>query len=70
MKGLSKAEEKAQRYYKACMNETKIEELGAQPLQELINQVSSLLEASSSSRLTWPNVAIMSQFDVLTYSLT
>uniref|UniRef100_A0A4W5L618 Endothelin-converting enzyme 1 n=1 Tax=Hucho hucho TaxID=62062 RepID=A0A4W5L618_9TELE len=38
MKGLSKAEEKAQMYYKACMNETKIEELGAQPLQELINQ--------------------------------
>uniref|UniRef100_A0A8C7N3L8 Endothelin-converting enzyme 1 n=1 Tax=Oncorhynchus kisutch TaxID=8019 RepID=A0A8C7N3L8_ONCKI len=38
MKGLSKAEKKAQRYYKACMNETKIEELGAQPLQELINQ--------------------------------
>uniref|UniRef100_A0A8C8IP25 Endothelin-converting enzyme 1 n=1 Tax=Oncorhynchus tshawytscha TaxID=74940 RepID=A0A8C8IP25_ONCTS len=49
MKGLSKAEENAQMYYKACMNETKIEELGAQPLQELINQVSSLLEASSSS---------------------
>uniref|UniRef100_A0A8C8GGS1 Endothelin-converting enzyme 1 n=1 Tax=Oncorhynchus tshawytscha TaxID=74940 RepID=A0A8C8GGS1_ONCTS len=38
MKGLSKAEKKAQMYYKACMNETKIEELGAQPLQELINQ--------------------------------
>uniref|UniRef100_A0A8C7W6J6 Endothelin-converting enzyme 1 n=1 Tax=Oncorhynchus mykiss TaxID=8022 RepID=A0A8C7W6J6_ONCMY len=38
MKGLSKAEENAQMYYKACMNETKIEELGAQPLQELINQ--------------------------------
>ncbi|XP_071388086.1 endothelin-converting enzyme 1 isoform X2 [Centroberyx affinis] len=38
MKGLSKAEEKAQRYYQACMNETKIEGLGAQPLQELINQ--------------------------------
>jgi predicted metalloendopeptidase len=44
MKGLSKAEKKAQRYYKACMNETKIEELGAQPLQELINQVSSLIK--------------------------
>lgn len=39
MKGLSKAEEKAQRYYQACMNETKIEELGAKPLQELITQV-------------------------------
>uniref|UniRef100_A0A8C7I8A2 Endothelin-converting enzyme 1 n=1 Tax=Oncorhynchus kisutch TaxID=8019 RepID=A0A8C7I8A2_ONCKI len=38
MKGLSKAEENAQMYYKACMNETKIEELGAQPLLELINQ--------------------------------
>lgn len=39
MKGLSKAEEKAQRYYQACMNEAKIEELGAKPLQELISQV-------------------------------
>lgn len=39
MKGLSKAEEKAQRYYQACMNETKIEELGAKPLQDLISQV-------------------------------
>lgn len=39
MKGLSNAEEKAQRYYQACMNETKIEALGAKPLQELINQV-------------------------------
>ncbi|XP_056158201.1 endothelin-converting enzyme 1 isoform X2 [Lampris incognitus] len=38
MKGLSEAEEKAQRYYQACMNEAKIEALGAQPLQELINQ--------------------------------
>ncbi|KAL0978496.1 hypothetical protein UPYG_G00171240 [Umbra pygmaea] len=36
--GLSKAELKAQRYYHACMNEEKIEKLGAQPLQELINQ--------------------------------
>ena len=39
MKGLSKAEEKAQRYYHACMNEAKIEELGAKPLQDLISQV-------------------------------
>lgn len=38
--GMSKAEEKAQRYYQACMNETKIEELGAKPLQEVISQVS------------------------------
>ncbi|XP_062402074.1 endothelin-converting enzyme 1 isoform X1 [Sardina pilchardus] len=37
MKGLSKAEKKAQWYYQACMNEAKIESLGAQPLQELIN---------------------------------
>uniref|UniRef100_A0AAQ4Q1I6 Endothelin-converting enzyme 1 n=1 Tax=Gasterosteus aculeatus aculeatus TaxID=481459 RepID=A0AAQ4Q1I6_GASAC len=35
----SKAEEKAQRYYQACMNEVKIEELGAKPLQELISQI-------------------------------
>uniref|UniRef100_A0A673CIB2 Endothelin-converting enzyme 1 n=1 Tax=Sphaeramia orbicularis TaxID=375764 RepID=A0A673CIB2_9TELE len=39
MKGLSKAEEKAQRYYQACMNEAKIEDLGAKPLQELISQL-------------------------------
>uniref|UniRef100_A0A8C7YAB8 Endothelin-converting enzyme 1 n=1 Tax=Oryzias sinensis TaxID=183150 RepID=A0A8C7YAB8_9TELE len=39
MKGLSKAEEKAQRYYQACMNESKIEELGAKPLQQLISHL-------------------------------
>lgn len=39
MRGLSKAEEKAQRYFQACMNESKIEELGAKPLQQLISQV-------------------------------
>lgn len=39
IKGLSGAEEKAQRYYQACMNEAKIEELGAKPLQELISKV-------------------------------
>lgn len=44
MKGLSKAEEKAQRYYQACMNEAKIEELGAKPLQELISQVCVIAE--------------------------
>uniref|UniRef100_A0A6Q2YDU0 Endothelin-converting enzyme 1 n=1 Tax=Esox lucius TaxID=8010 RepID=A0A6Q2YDU0_ESOLU len=38
MKGLSKAEEKAQKYYQACMSEAKIEKLGAQPLQKLIHQ--------------------------------
>lgn len=38
-KGLSQAEEKAQKYYQACMNEAKIEELGAKPLQELISSV-------------------------------
>lgn len=38
-KGLSQAEEKAQRYYQACMNEAKIEELGAKPLQDLIRDV-------------------------------
>ncbi|TSK16214.1 Endothelin-converting enzyme 1 [Bagarius yarrelli] len=36
--GLSKSQKKALQYYKACMNETNIEELGARPLQELINQ--------------------------------
>ncbi|KAK7127685.1 hypothetical protein R3I93_020307 [Phoxinus phoxinus] len=38
MKSLTKAEEKAQWYYQACMNESKIEELGGKPLQDLINQ--------------------------------
>uniref|UniRef100_A0A1A7W7T2 Endothelin-converting enzyme 1 n=1 Tax=Iconisemion striatum TaxID=60296 RepID=A0A1A7W7T2_9TELE len=38
-KDLSKAEEKAQRYYQACMNESKIEALGAKPLQQLIQQI-------------------------------
>uniref|UniRef100_A0A674MBR0 Endothelin-converting enzyme 1 n=1 Tax=Takifugu rubripes TaxID=31033 RepID=A0A674MBR0_TAKRU len=33
------AEEKAQRYYQACMNEDKIEELGAKPLQDLISDI-------------------------------
>ncbi|KAJ8258257.1 hypothetical protein COCON_G00172690 [Conger conger] len=36
--GLSEAETKAQWYYQSCMNESKIQELGAQPLLELINQ--------------------------------
>lgn len=35
----SEAERKAQRYYQSCMNETKIEELKAKPLMELIEQV-------------------------------
>ncbi|XP_037108424.1 endothelin-converting enzyme 1-like [Syngnathus acus] len=39
MSGLSQAEEKAQRYYQACMNETKIKKLGAKPLQRLITQL-------------------------------
>lgn len=39
IKGLSQAEEKAQKYYQACMNEAKIEELGAKPLQDLISAV-------------------------------
>lgn len=35
----SEAERKAQRYYQACMNESKIEELQATPLMELIRKV-------------------------------
>jgi len=35
----SEAERKAQRYYQACMNESKIEELRATPLVELIQKV-------------------------------
>lgn len=38
MKNLSKAEQKSQWYYQACMSEIKIEALGAKPLQDLINQ--------------------------------
>ncbi|XP_029435165.1 endothelin-converting enzyme 1 isoform X2 [Rhinatrema bivittatum] len=35
----SEAERKAQQYYLSCMNETKIEELGAKPLIDLIEKV-------------------------------
>ncbi|XP_019396951.1 PREDICTED: endothelin-converting enzyme 1 isoform X2 [Crocodylus porosus] len=35
----SEAERKAQRYYQSCMNETKIEELNAKPLMELIKKL-------------------------------
>ncbi|XP_053308030.1 endothelin-converting enzyme 1 isoform X1 [Spea bombifrons] len=35
----SAAEHKAQRYYQACMNETKIEALGSKPLQDLIEKL-------------------------------
>ena len=38
----SEAERKAQRYYQACMNESKIEELRAAPLVELIQKVRPL----------------------------
>lgn len=36
---VSEAERKAQVYYRACMNETRIEELKAKPLMELIEKV-------------------------------
>lgn len=36
---MSEAERKAQVYYRACMNETRIEELRAKPLMELIEKV-------------------------------
>lgn len=38
----SEAERKAQRYYQACMNESKIEELRATPLMDLIQKVRPL----------------------------
>lgn len=38
----SEAERKAQRYYQACMNESKIEELRAAPLMDLIQKVRPL----------------------------
>lgn len=39
---VSEAERKAQVYYRACMNETRIEELKAKPLMELIEKVNPL----------------------------
>ncbi|KAG8429836.1 hypothetical protein GDO86_019085, partial [Hymenochirus boettgeri] len=39
MKTNSTAERKAQRYFQACMNESKIEELGAKPLKDLIGKL-------------------------------
>lgn len=36
----SEAERKTQRYYLSCLKEQKIEELGSQPLMELIEKVS------------------------------
>ncbi|XP_063798125.1 endothelin-converting enzyme 1 isoform X2 [Pseudophryne corroboree] len=35
----SAAEHKVQRYYQACLNETKIEELGSKPLKDLIEKL-------------------------------
>ncbi|XP_035243838.1 endothelin-converting enzyme 1 isoform X1 [Anguilla rostrata] len=51
MAGLSLAERKAQWYYQSCMNESKIQDLGAQPLQELINRTGgwALTEAWNKS---------------------
>jgi hypothetical protein len=39
---VSEAERKAQVYYRACMNETRIEALRAKPLMELIEKVGPL----------------------------
>lgn len=37
----SEAERKTQRYYLSCLKEQRIEELGSQPLMELIDKVGS-----------------------------
>lgn len=50
IKELSTAEKKAQQYYQACMNESKIEELGAKPLQQLISQVCFFTGTSNIKR--------------------
>ncbi|GFT03653.1 endothelin-converting enzyme 1 [Nephila pilipes] len=42
----SEAERKARTLYKSCMNETRIEELGLQPLIDLLNKVSSILRTN------------------------
>ena len=41
---MSEAERKAQVYYRACMNETRIEELRAKPLMELIEKVGAQVD--------------------------
>lgn len=41
-------------YYRACMNETRIEELRAKPLMELIEKVSPWDGLASSCRATCP----------------
>lgn len=41
---VSEAERKAQVYYRACMNETRIEELRAKPLMELIEKVGAQVD--------------------------
>lgn len=51
----SEAERKTQRYYLSCLQEQKIEELGSQPLMDLIEKVSleaklGIVESVEASR--------------------
>lgn len=64
----SEAERKAQRYYQACMNESKIEELRAAPLMELIQKVwpfpsrlSPLQNGGKSSFMGSPRLLFLGQ---------
>ena len=47
---MSEAERKAQVYYRACMNETRIEELRAKPLMELIEKVGVQVDGRTDGR--------------------
>lgn len=57
---MSEAEKKAQVYYRACMNESRIEELRAKPLMELIERVSSSGTLSPISGPCHPPVPALS----------
>lgn len=51
---MSEAERKAQVYYRACMNETRIEELRAKPLMELIEKVGAQVDVHCFPLLSLP----------------
>lgn len=48
--GSSEAERKTQSYYLSCLNTQRIEELGAQPLIDLITKVQPVAMATASLR--------------------
>ena len=50
--GSSEAERKTQSYYLSCLNTQRIEELGAQPLVDLIAKVTTHLRGSLGSQIS------------------